>query len=105
MSEKERERKRGMAVVDGSVIFMMDFLHILNAILVRVNGYVCVCYLSRRTHRFLLSSQVELLPLLEAHSEVLFCLSHKKSFFCFCDYFFLAFVLQQILDGTELSLL
>jgi hypothetical protein len=48
---------------------------------------------------------VELLPLLEAHSEVLFCLSHKKSFFCFCDYFFLAFVLQQILDGTELSLL
>lgn len=35
----------------------------------------------------LLSFQVELLPLLEAHSEVLFCLSHKKNF-CFC---FLAF--------------
>ncbi len=32
MSEKERERKRGVAVVDGSVIFMMNFLHILNAI-------------------------------------------------------------------------
>ncbi len=62
---------------------------------------VFVCYLSRRTHRLLLSFQVELLPLLEAHSEVLFCLSHKKNF-CFC---FLAFVLQQILDGTEVSLL
>jgi hypothetical protein len=43
MNEKERERKRGVAVVDGSVVFMMDFLHILIAILVRVNGYVCVC--------------------------------------------------------------
>jgi hypothetical protein len=46
MSEKERERKRGVAVVDGSVVFIMDFLHILSAILVRVNGYVCVCLLS-----------------------------------------------------------
>ncbi len=34
---------------------------------------------------------MELLPLLEAHSEVLFCLSHKKSF-CFCLFgFFLGF--------------
>ncbi len=45
MSEKEKERKRGVAVVNGSVIFMMDFLHTLNTILVRVNGYVCVCLL------------------------------------------------------------
>ncbi len=53
---------------------------------------VFVCYLSRRTHRVLLSFQVELLPILEAHSEVLLCLSHKKSF-CFCLFGFFFWLL------------